>query len=145
MDWHSFIFLIRFRNRANTVWILILFIYMTVVGSTTRVKSVSNLISWNIKSFCLKRMNICKSRLKVVNKYAFELLQYALRRKGKAHKSDKKKHWLDWASDKYDEKLISNVKALLDVVVIFIPAPLFWAVFDQQVRIYNCLNYYGLM
>jgi len=40
-------------------------------------------------------------------------------------------HWMDLARDKYDGQLVEDVKALLRVLVIFIPLPVFWALFDQ--------------
>ncbi|XP_076046258.1 solute carrier family 15 member 1-like isoform X2 [Oratosquilla oratoria] len=43
-----------------------------------------------------------------------------------------KEHWLDHASDKYSEKLIGEVKILLKVLMLYIPLPFFWALFDQQ-------------
>ncbi|KAL4704727.1 hypothetical protein ACJJTC_006505 [Scirpophaga incertulas] len=45
---------------------------------------------------------------------------------------EKKNHWLDHAGDKYDQNLIEDVKALLRVLVLYIPLPVFWALFDQQ-------------
>ena len=43
-----------------------------------------------------------------------------------------KPHWLDWAEDKYGRQMISDVKALLRVLFMFLPLPLFWTLFDQQ-------------
>ena len=48
--------------------------------------------------------------------------------------SDKKEHWMDHAKEKYENSLVEDVKTLLRVLVIFIPIPVFWALFDQQVR-----------
>lgn len=45
---------------------------------------------------------------------------------------EKREHWLDHADDKYDTGLIEDVKSLLRVLVLFIPLPVFWALFDQQ-------------
>ncbi|XP_046666171.1 peptide transporter family 1-like isoform X2 [Homalodisca vitripennis] len=45
---------------------------------------------------------------------------------------EKKEHWLDHAADKFDKTLISHTKAVLQVLFLFIPLPLFWALFDQQ-------------
>uniref|UniRef100_A0A8K9VGE6 Solute carrier family 15 member 2 n=1 Tax=Oncorhynchus mykiss TaxID=8022 RepID=A0A8K9VGE6_ONCMY len=47
----------------------------------------------------------------------------------------KRKHWLDWAEEKYPKRLIHEIKMVLRVLVLFIPLPMFWALFDQQVRI----------
>uniref|UniRef100_F7BBU0 Solute carrier family 15 member 1 n=2 Tax=Ornithorhynchus anatinus TaxID=9258 RepID=F7BBU0_ORNAN len=44
----------------------------------------------------------------------------------------KREHWLDWASEKYDERLITQTKMVLKVMFLYIPLPMFWALFDQQ-------------
>ncbi|NXP34539.1 S15A1 protein, partial [Leiothrix lutea] len=44
----------------------------------------------------------------------------------------KREHWLDWASEKYDKQLIAQTKMVLRVLFLYIPLPMFWAVFDQQ-------------
>lgn len=44
----------------------------------------------------------------------------------------KRKHWLDWAEEKYSRCLIQEIKMVLRVLVLFIPLPMFWALFDQQ-------------
>jgi ABC-type xylose transport system permease subunit len=50
------------------------------------------------------------------------------------NKKDKKEHWLDHAEDKFSSKLINDTKLALNILVMFIPLLLFWALFDQQVR-----------
>uniref|UniRef100_A0A3B4ARX3 Solute carrier family 15 member 1 n=1 Tax=Periophthalmus magnuspinnatus TaxID=409849 RepID=A0A3B4ARX3_9GOBI len=44
----------------------------------------------------------------------------------------KREHWMDWAEEKYDKLLIAQVKMVLKVLFLFIPLPMFWALFDQQ-------------
>ncbi|XP_044937319.1 LOW QUALITY PROTEIN: solute carrier family 15 member 1 [Mustela putorius furo] len=44
----------------------------------------------------------------------------------------KREHWLDWAREKYDERLISQIKMVTKVMFLYIPLPMFWALFDQQ-------------
>ncbi|XP_048196536.1 solute carrier family 15 member 1 [Perognathus longimembris pacificus] len=44
----------------------------------------------------------------------------------------KREHWLDWASEKYDDRLISQIKMVTKVMFLYIPLPMFWALFDQQ-------------
>ncbi|KAI7807849.1 PepT1 [Triplophysa rosa] len=44
----------------------------------------------------------------------------------------KREHWMDWAEDKYDKLLIAQVKMVLKVMFLYIPLPMFWALFDQQ-------------
>jgi len=46
-------------------------------------------------------------------------------------------HWLDHAEDRYDKKLIEDIKIVIRVLVLYIPLPLFWALFDQQVKIHS--------
>uniref|UniRef100_A0A8C1SHV7 Solute carrier family 15 member 2 n=1 Tax=Cyprinus carpio TaxID=7962 RepID=A0A8C1SHV7_CYPCA len=47
-------------------------------------------------------------------------------------KSPKKSHWLDWAEEKYPKRLIQEIKMVFRVLVLYIPLPMFWALFDQQ-------------
>ncbi|XP_031550604.1 solute carrier family 15 member 1-like [Actinia tenebrosa] len=47
-------------------------------------------------------------------------------------KNVKKEHWMDWAEDKYGTKMVSDIKALLKVLFMFLPMPVFWTLFDQQ-------------
>ncbi|XP_053934812.1 solute carrier family 15 member 1 [Cuculus canorus] len=44
----------------------------------------------------------------------------------------KREHWLDWASEKYDKRLIAQTKMVMKVLFLYIPLPMFWALFDQQ-------------
>nr|XP_046238771.1 solute carrier family 15 member 1-like [Scatophagus argus]XP_046238772.1 solute carrier family 15 member 1-like [Scatophagus argus]XP_046238773.1 solute carrier family 15 member 1-like [Scatophagus argus]XP_046238774.1 solute carrier family 15 member 1-like [Scatophagus argus]XP_046238775.1 solute carrier family 15 member 1-like [Scatophagus argus]XP_046238776.1 solute carrier family 15 member 1-like [Scatophagus argus] len=44
----------------------------------------------------------------------------------------KRTHWMDWAEEKYDKRLIAQVKMVLKVLFLYIPLPMFWALFDQQ-------------
>lgn len=49
--------------------------------------------------------------------------------KSKERKCD---HWLDHADDTYEKKLIEDIKAALRVLKLFVPLPIFWALYDQQ-------------
>ncbi|XP_015270589.1 PREDICTED: solute carrier family 15 member 1 [Gekko japonicus] len=44
----------------------------------------------------------------------------------------KREHWLDWAREKYAKRLITEIKMVLRVLFLYIPLPMFWALFDQQ-------------
>uniref|UniRef100_A0A3Q4N9V6 Solute carrier family 15 member 1 n=1 Tax=Neolamprologus brichardi TaxID=32507 RepID=A0A3Q4N9V6_NEOBR len=44
----------------------------------------------------------------------------------------KREHWMDWAEEKYNKLLIAQVKMALKVLFLYIPLPMFWALFDQQ-------------
>lgn len=48
------------------------------------------------------------------------------------HSNEHKSHWLDHASDKYPQEFINDVKKFIRVIIMFIPVPVFWALFDQQ-------------
>ncbi|XP_055305332.1 peptide transporter family 1-like isoform X2 [Sitodiplosis mosellana] len=41
-------------------------------------------------------------------------------------------HFLDYAEPKYGKQLVYDVKCLAKILVLYIPFPLFWALFDQQ-------------
>lgn len=58
---------------------------------------------------------------------------FAIKNRWRSSKNDsKRKHWLDWAEDKYSKRLIQEIKMVLRVLVLYIPLPMFWALFDQQ-------------
>uniref|UniRef100_A0A3B3HXM5 Solute carrier family 15 member 1a n=1 Tax=Oryzias latipes TaxID=8090 RepID=A0A3B3HXM5_ORYLA len=44
----------------------------------------------------------------------------------------KRKHWMDWAEEKYDRLLIAQIKMVLKVLFLYIPLPMFWTLFDQK-------------
>ncbi|XP_068235050.1 solute carrier family 15 member 2 isoform X2 [Palaemon carinicauda] len=57
-------------------------------------------------------------------------ISHALKMRRKSTKE--RDHWLDHADDKYSKDLIADVKVLLKVLLMYIPLPIFWALFDQQ-------------
>ncbi|XP_017114568.1 peptide transporter family 1 isoform X2 [Drosophila elegans] len=56
----------------------------------------------------------------------------ALTTKCKQKKTNPREHWLDYADVKYDRQLIDDVKVLMRVLFLYLPLPVFWALFDQQ-------------
>lgn len=48
------------------------------------------------------------------------------------HKTNPRKHWLDHAEIKCGYRLVNDTKALLKILVLYLPLPFFWALFDQQ-------------
>ncbi|XP_051876961.1 solute carrier family 15 member 2 [Pristis pectinata] len=44
----------------------------------------------------------------------------------------KREHWLDWAVEKYPKKLIKEIKMVSRVLFLYLPLPMFWALFDQM-------------
>lgn len=47
-------------------------------------------------------------------------------------KTKPRKHWLDYAEPAVGQKMVSDTKTLLKILVLFLPFPVFWALFDQQ-------------
>lgn len=60
------------------------------------------------------------------------LIQHAIGQKFKKNAA-KQDHWLDHASDKFDQQLIKDIKQVFHVLVLYLPIPIFWALYDQQV------------
>jgi len=58
----------------------------------------------------------------------FGSITYALKSKCSGVPAD---HWMDAAKLKYDSTLVEDVKCLLRVLVLYIPLPIFWALYDQ--------------
>jgi len=58
----------------------------------------------------------------------------ALRGKCKASKSDKREHFMDYAKDcgKYPTQIINDAKWVFPILVMYLPIPMFWALFDMQ-------------
>ncbi|KAL3275458.1 hypothetical protein HHI36_020218 [Cryptolaemus montrouzieri] len=56
---------------------------------------------------------------------------YALVKRA-VQKKKKYDHWLDYAQDKFNKKLIEDMKIVFSVLFLFLPVPLFWSLFDQQ-------------
>ena len=60
-------------------------------------------------------------------------LQYALKRR--ITSGSGREHWMDYAKEKYDNGVVEDVKCLLKVLWMYLPLPMFWALFDQLVVI----------
>ena len=69
-----------------------------------------------------------KDRLNNCRSFIYFYFQRGIKKKTKGESAA---HWLDLAKDKYDDQLVEDVKMVLRVLVIFIPIPVFWALFDQ--------------
>ncbi|XP_064465951.1 peptide transporter family 1-like isoform X2 [Ornithodoros turicata] len=52
--------------------------------------------------------------------------------KKKLTSKEKKDHWLDHAEPHYGKDFITDIKDVLHVLVLYVPLPVFWALFDQQ-------------
>ncbi|XP_068085121.1 peptide transporter family 1 isoform X2 [Anabrus simplex] len=78
-----------------------------------------------------KRLYVMKKPQGNVVLDVVKCISHALVRKSKL-KGEKREHWLDYADDKHDKKMINDVKAALKVLYLYLPLPFFWALFDQQ-------------
>lgn len=47
--------------------------------------------------------------------------------------SKAKNHWLDYAEGPFTPKEVREVQIVLKILLMFVPIPFFWALFDQQV------------
>ncbi|CRK99882.1 CLUMA_CG013185, isoform A [Clunio marinus] len=56
----------------------------------------------------------------------------SIKEKCKSGKLGKKSHWLDYAVTKHGEKLVMETKMVLNVLVMFLPLPLYWSAFMLQ-------------
>lgn len=65
--------------------------------------------------------------------FAFKIffLQNGIKQKISQRKVTKKDHWLDYAEEKYGEKLVMETKMVLNVLTLFLPLPMFWALYAQ--------------
>eukprot|EP00096_Caligus_rogercresseyi_P009051 TRINITY_DN3004_c0_g1_i2.p1 TRINITY_DN3004_c0_g1~~TRINITY_DN3004_c0_g1_i2.p1 ORF type:complete len:680 (-),score=104.27 TRINITY_DN3004_c0_g1_i2:119-2158(-) len=50
----------------------------------------------------------------------------------KWNSDEKAEHWLDRAKDKYDHQLVEDSKVLINILILYLPLPIFWTLFDQQ-------------
>ncbi|XP_048525946.1 peptide transporter family 1-like isoform X3 [Dendroctonus ponderosae] len=41
-------------------------------------------------------------------------------------------HWLDYGKQDFDSKLIQDMKVVFAILLLFVPLPIFWSLFDQQ-------------
>ena len=57
---------------------------------------------------------------------------YSTKKFVQGHRAPSGGHWMDLAKGKYDSQLVEDVKGLLRVLVIYIPVPVFWALYDQS-------------
>ena len=47
-------------------------------------------------------------------------------------KTDHRNHWLDYAEEKHGEKLVAETKNVLNILILYLPLPIYWAVYMMQ-------------
>ncbi|KAG5683394.1 hypothetical protein PVAND_012679 [Polypedilum vanderplanki] len=80
------------------------------------------------KSFYIHKAPTDNIFLKFCNCIICGLKEFFKRNK----KIERKNHWLDYAIIKYNQKLINDTKQVLKILKIFLPIPIYWAVYAQQ-------------
>ena len=58
----------------------------------------------------------------------FGSIGYAIKKKCNGEPAD---HWMDTAKEEYEPQLVEDVKCVLRVLVLYLPLPVWWALFDQ--------------
>ncbi|KAL7030445.1 hypothetical protein ACKWTF_006659 [Chironomus riparius] len=66
------------------------------------------------------------------NSKCLNCFQEAISTKKKEKDTNPREHWLEYAEPRFGKKLVMETKILLNVLVLYIPLPIFWALFDQQ-------------
>ncbi|GAB0100309.1 peptide transporter family 1-like [Sergentomyia squamirostris] len=59
-------------------------------------------------------------------------IRNAITTRSKERKTNPRDHWLEYAEPKYGKGLVRDVKILLKILVLYLPLPFFWALFEQQ-------------
>lgn len=49
-----------------------------------------------------------------------------------AQNSGRREHFLDYSVENYGQQLVNDTKCLLNILVLFMPLPIFWSLFDQM-------------
>lgn len=56
----------------------------------------------------------------------------AIRTRSKEKAVNPREHWLDYSEKRWGQQLVDETRILLNVLRLYIPLPVFWALFDQQ-------------
>lgn len=72
------------------------------------------------------------SMLSMVSLNLYRLLQHAIVAKFRAGRTNPRKDLLDYSIDKYGEELVNDTRILLRILLLYLPLPFFWTLYDQQ-------------
>lgn len=59
-------------------------------------------------------------------------LQHAIATKFREGRRNPRKNLLDYSIDKYGEQLVEDVRTLLGLLILYLPLPIFWTLFEQR-------------
>lgn len=62
----------------------------------------------------------------------FYRLQHAIVTKFRHGRTNPRENLLDYSIDKYGEQLVDDIRTLMRILVLYIPLPLFWTLYDQR-------------
>lgn len=62
----------------------------------------------------------------------FKCILHGIYQRFKVGRAESRDHWLDYAEPRYGAQLVKEIKVLFNILIIFIPMPMFWALYDQQ-------------
>lgn len=62
----------------------------------------------------------------------FKCIFWAIYKRIKVGNAHPQEHWLDHSISRYGFQLVQEIKVLFKILVLFIPVPMFWALYDQQ-------------
>lgn len=82
--------------------------------------------------FCGKSMYNIKKPSGNMVVLVFKCVTNALSTRMKERQNNPRDHWLDYAETKYGRQIVSDIKSLMKILILYIPLPVFWALFDQQ-------------
>ncbi|XP_035784867.1 peptide transporter family 1-like [Anopheles albimanus] len=82
---------------------------------------------------------VCGRAMYTINKpsgnmivLVFKAIRNALTVRSKERTVNPREHWLDYAEPKYGKGIVADIKSLMKILILYIPLPVFWALFDQQ-------------
>lgn len=77
------------------------------------------------------RCILVRNNVKSLTSHLTIFLQNGMKQKVAQRNVTKKDHWLDYAEEKYGAKLVMETKMVLNVLTLFLPLPIFWALLAQ--------------
>lgn len=93
------------------------------MSSENMLVQVSKCVSVNKNSFQIDKAHVLTNVL---------LFQNAFTTKMREKNVNPRKNFLDYSIDKYGSELVGDVRRLSRILVLYLPLPLFWTLYDQK-------------
>ncbi|KYR00681.1 Peptide transporter PepT1 [Tieghemostelium lacteum] len=110
-------------HRYISYWVAFLTPAFLLVSSTV--------ILWAGNKRYIKRPPTDSLLVKLVG-VVYTAIREKIRLRKSINPDSKPQHWLDYAKVEYDSALVDSFKTAFKVLVVFIPLPLFWSLYDQS-------------